>query len=62
LPTRRGNYLAFYDGVAAAILDGAPVPVAPQAARDGLMIIDLARRASAEGRRLEVPAASLTAG
>ena len=61
LPTRRGNYLAFYDGVAAAILDGAPVPVAPQAARDGLMIIDLARRASAEGRRLEVPAASLTA-
>jgi scyllo-inositol 2-dehydrogenase (NADP+) len=59
LPTRRGNYLAFYESVAAAIIDGTPVPVAPLDARNGLMIIDLARRASAQGRLLEVPAASL---
>ena len=58
MPTKRGNYLAFYDGVAAAILDGAPVPVAPQDARDGLMLIDLARRASELGQRLPVPAAN----
>jgi scyllo-inositol 2-dehydrogenase (NADP+) len=60
VPTERGNYLAFHDGVAAAILDGAPRPVAPQDARDGLMLIDLARRAAAIGRRQPVPAASST--
>jgi scyllo-inositol 2-dehydrogenase (NADP+) len=58
--SERGNYLAFYDGVAAAILDGATPPVAPQDARDGLMLIDLARRAAALGQRLPVPAASST--
>jgi scyllo-inositol 2-dehydrogenase (NADP+) len=58
LRTARGNYRGYYDGVAAAILDGAPVPVAANDARDGLALIDLARRASAEGRRLPVPAAS----
>ena len=58
MPTKRGNYLAFYDAVAAAIHDGAPVPVAAQDARDGLMLIDLARRASELGQRLPVPAAN----
>ena len=58
----RGHYLAFYDGVVAAIENGAPPPVAPQDARDGLALIDLARRAAAEGRRLAVPAASSPAG
>ncbi len=58
VPTLRGNYLAFYDAVAAAILDGAPPPVPAREARDGLMLINLARRASAQGRRLQVPAAS----
>ena len=48
IQTRRGNYPAFYDGIAAAILDGAPVPVTPEDARLGLMLSDLARRASAE--------------
>ena len=62
MPTKRGNYLAFYDAVAAAILDGAPVPVAPQDARDGLMLIGLARRASERGQRLPVRAASSPAG
>ena len=62
IPTAIGNYPAYYDGVAAAILDGAPVPVTAEDARDGLLLIHLARRASDEGRRLPVPAASSTAG
>src|SRR5205085_11988525 len=45
IPTERGTYLAFYEGVAAAILDGAPVPVAPEDARAGLAIIEAARAA-----------------
>ena len=59
--TRRGNYLAFYEGVAAAILDGAPVPVAAQDARAGLELINLARHASELGQRLPLRAASSTA-
>jgi len=39
VPTERGRYLAFYEGVAASILDGAPVPVDPADARAGLAII-----------------------
>ena len=58
--TRRGNYAAFYVGVAASILDGAPVPVQAEDARAGLELISLARRASELGRRLPVPAASST--
>ena len=50
VPTERGNYLAFYDGVAAAILDGAPVPVEPADARAGLEIIELARANAREER------------
>jgi scyllo-inositol 2-dehydrogenase (NADP+) len=61
VPTERGDYLAFYEAVADAILNGAPPPVAPQDARDGLLLIDLARRAAAQGRTLPVPAASSTA-
>jgi len=61
VPTIRGNYLAFYQLVAGAILDGAPVPVTPQDARDGLTLISLARRASELGQRLKVPAANSTA-
>lgn len=60
--TERGSYLAFYDRLAAAILDGAPLPVAPEDARDGLLLIDLARRASELGQRLPVRGASSTEG
>ena len=56
--SERGNWRAFYDAVAAAILDGAPVPVDPAEARAGLVLIDLARRAAATGQRLPVPAAN----
>lgn len=61
VPTQRGNYLAFYDAVAAAIVDGAPVPVNVEDARDGLALINLARRASELGQQLPVRAASSTA-
>ncbi|MEO8453902.1 MAG: Gfo/Idh/MocA family oxidoreductase [Sphingomicrobium sp.] len=60
VPPERGNYPVFYNAVAGAILDGAPVPVDPADARDGLMLIDLARRAAEMGQRLPVPAASST--
>jgi scyllo-inositol 2-dehydrogenase (NADP+) len=58
--TLRGNYLAYYDAIAAAIVDGAPVPVSPGDARTGLALISLARRASELGQRLPVQAASST--
>jgi scyllo-inositol 2-dehydrogenase (NADP+) len=52
VPTEPGRYLAFYEGVAAAIRDGAAPPVDPADAREGLRLIELARRSAAEGRRL----------
>jgi scyllo-inositol 2-dehydrogenase (NADP+) len=60
VPNERGDYLAFYEAVADSILEGAPVPVTPADARDGLLLISLARRASELGQRLPVPDASLT--
>lgn len=62
VPGERGRYLAFYELAAAAIEGGAPVPVTPEDARTGLFLIDLARRASALGQRLPVPAASSMGG
>jgi scyllo-inositol 2-dehydrogenase (NADP+) len=47
-----GNYAAFYAGVAAAIRGTAPVPVRPEAARDVVAMIELARRSAFEGRTL----------
>jgi scyllo-inositol 2-dehydrogenase (NADP+) len=54
VPTERGRYLAFYEGVADAILRGAPAPVAADDARDGLRLIDLARTSAREGRRVPI--------
>jgi scyllo-inositol 2-dehydrogenase (NADP+) len=62
VPTERGNYLAFYEAIVAAILADAPVPVPAEEAREGLVLIDLARRAAALGERLAVPAASSREG
>jgi scyllo-inositol 2-dehydrogenase (NADP+) len=53
IPTRPGRYLDFYEGVAAAILDDAPLPVDPRDARDGLRIIELARLSAHDGRRID---------
>jgi scyllo-inositol 2-dehydrogenase (NADP+) len=39
IATERGRYLSFYEAVAAAIIDGAPVPVEPADARAGLALI-----------------------
>lgn len=58
VPTERGRYLDYYGAVASAVLDGGPLPVVPADSRNGLMLIDLARRSSALGQRLPVPAAS----
>jgi scyllo-inositol 2-dehydrogenase (NADP+) len=58
VPTQRGNWLAFYEGVADAILDRVPPPVAPRDARDGLALISLARRAAQERAPLAAPDAS----
>jgi scyllo-inositol 2-dehydrogenase (NADP+) len=54
IATRTGRYLNFYDGVAAAILDGAPIPVDPADARDGLRIMELARESADDGRRIHI--------
>ena len=62
VPGERGRYLDFYTAVVAAIRDGAPVPVDPADAREGLLLIDLARRAAELGQRLQVPAASSPEG
>jgi scyllo-inositol 2-dehydrogenase (NADP+) len=52
VPTVRGDYRLFYEGVAAAILAGAPPPVDPAEARAGLELIALARQSAREGRRI----------
>ena len=54
ITTERGDYRRFYEGVAAAIRNGAPPPVDPADAIAGLDLIDRARQSSAEGRRLAV--------
>jgi scyllo-inositol 2-dehydrogenase (NADP+) len=60
VPSERGDYVAFYEAVADAVLDGARFPVDPRDARAGLVLIDLARRAAAQGRTLPLSAASST--
>ena len=52
VPTEQGRYLTFYERVVAAIRDGTPPPVDPADAREGLRIIDAARRASECARSL----------
>jgi scyllo-inositol 2-dehydrogenase (NADP+) len=54
VPTEKGRYLGFYEGVLTAIREGAPPPVDPLDAREGLRIIELARRSSEEGRSLSL--------
>ncbi len=61
VPSERGDYPAFYEAIADAILDRAPAPVDPADARAGLMLIGLARLSAERGERLPVPAASRTA-
>ncbi|TDD35898.1 Gfo/Idh/MocA family protein [Saccharopolyspora elongata] len=48
VPSEAGDYLAFYDGVVAALRDGAPPPVDPADAVAALDIISAASRSAAE--------------
>ncbi|MEV0029791.1 Gfo/Idh/MocA family oxidoreductase [Nocardia sp. NPDC050793] len=48
-PTLAGDYPAFYAEMAAAILDGAPVPVDPRDAVAALRVLEAARRSSDSG-------------
>jgi scyllo-inositol 2-dehydrogenase (NADP+) len=54
VPSIRGDWRRYYEGVADAILDGAAPPVDPAEALLGLDLIALARRSAAEGRTLSV--------
>jgi len=49
IPTVRGEYPAFYAGVARALREGAPPPVDPEDALAGLRIIEAAQRSAATG-------------
>ncbi|MGR6319725.1 Gfo/Idh/MocA family oxidoreductase [Micromonospora soli] len=55
VPTEAGRYQDFYAQVAAAVRDGAPLPVDPAEAVDVVALIELAHRAAAEGATLPVP-------
>jgi scyllo-inositol 2-dehydrogenase (NADP+) len=52
--SERGRYRDFYERMADALLENAPVPVDPQDAREVMHIISLARESAREGRRLPV--------
>ncbi len=54
IPTERGNYAEFYRAVAASVIEGAPPPVDPADAREGLRLIALARQSAAEVRTLSI--------
>ena len=62
IPTDPGRYGDFYDAVAAAIADGAPVPVDPVDARLGLEIIEAARTSAGKGRRVALSQPPARAG
>ena len=55
IPTETGRYVAYYEAIAASLLDGGAVPVDAADARDGLRIIALARQSAREGKRLALP-------
>lgn len=52
VPTIPGDYPAFYRGVAAAILDGAPPPVTAEAARDVLRMLEACMQSTVEKRTI----------
>jgi len=54
VPTEPGAWPAYYAGVAAAMRDGAPPPVDPADAVQGLRIIEAARRSAAECAVIEL--------
>ncbi|MET8795059.1 Gfo/Idh/MocA family oxidoreductase [Nocardia sp. NPDC004568] len=61
-PTLPGDYPAFYRATAAAVLDGAPIPVDPVDALAGLRILEAARESAAKGVVVTLGGASGAAG
>ncbi|SMH36056.1 oxidoreductase [Azospirillum agricola] len=53
--TLAGDYPAFYRGVVAAILDGAPPPVTAHSARDVMLVLEACVRSAAERRTVALP-------
>jgi predicted dehydrogenase len=53
--TIAGDYLQFYAAVAAAVRDGAPVPVEPAEAIAGLAILEAARASAERGELVQLP-------
>jgi predicted dehydrogenase len=51
VPTEPGAYERYYAGIAAALLDGAPVPVDPRDAVQALEILEAARDSAATHRK-----------
>lgn len=51
-PTLTGDHAACYRDLAAAVRDGAPLPIGAEDALDGLRVLELARESHALGRRL----------
>ena len=47
VPTKPGDYGAFYRGVAASVADGSPPPVAPEEAVEALTVLEAAQRSAA---------------
>jgi predicted dehydrogenase len=54
VPTRQGAYQRFYEGVVAALRDGAPPPVEPADAVAALEVLEAARRSASEQRVVAV--------
>ena len=54
IPTERGDYRVYYQGIAEAIATGTSPPVPAADAIEGLRLIDLARQSAAEGRRISL--------
>jgi len=50
--THSGNYLAYYEGIAHTIRDGAPNPVPAEDARRVMRLLDLGFQSAKQGRRL----------
>lgn len=53
--TLPGNYLAYYQNVSDAISGQAALSVTPEAARDTIRLIEMARQSQVEGRTVAVP-------
>jgi predicted dehydrogenase len=56
VPSKAGDYRAYYDAIADALTGRADVPVDPDDAVAGLNVLEAARRSSAEGRIVAVTA------